>query len=119
LAIGARIRRRVSLRYRLSQRRGDPELLVELDEPFHRQLVPAEVLNALLGDERQALVPGDPLQRGLRVIGGRRVLSGQLRQCHRDLWVLVVIHHGRQQARLPATVGGRAVLDVLNDDHMF
>ena len=77
---------------RPGQRRDDPQLVVEVDEPFHGQVVPAEVLDALLGDEGQALVPGDPLQRGPCVIGGRRVLFGQFRQSRRDLRILVLIH---------------------------
>jgi hypothetical protein len=63
----------------LGQRRDDPQLVVEIDEPFHRQVVPAEVLDALLSDEDQALVPGNPLQRGPRILDGRRVLPSQLR----------------------------------------
>ncbi len=78
---------------RLGQRRYDPEPVVEIDEPFHRQLVPAEVLDALLSDEGQALVPGHPLQRGARILGGCRVLPGQLRQDGRDLRALILSHH--------------------------
>ena len=77
---------------RPGQRRDNPQLAVEVDEPFHGQVVPAEVLDALLGDEGQGLVSGDPLQRGPCVIGGRRVLFGQFRQSCSDLWILVVIH---------------------------
>ena len=77
----------------LGQRRHDPQLVVDIDEPFHRQVVPAKVLDALLSDEDQALVPGNPLQRGPRILGGRRVLPGQLRQDSRDLRVLVLSHH--------------------------
>jgi hypothetical protein len=74
------------------QRRGNPDLLLKIDEPFHRQLVPAEVLDTLLGEERQALVSSDPLQRGPRVIGARRLLSGQFRQSRCDLRILALIH---------------------------
>ncbi len=47
------------------------------------------------GDERQILLPGDPLQGGPRVVGGRRVLSGQFGQRHHDLLILVLGHHGK------------------------
>ena len=43
---------------RPGQRRDEPQLVVEVDEPFHGQVGPAEVLDALLGDEGQPLVPG-------------------------------------------------------------
>jgi hypothetical protein len=71
------------------QRCDHPQLLAGIGEPFHRQLVPAQALDTLLGDERPARFPGDPLQRGPRVPGDGRVLHGQFRQSRRDLLILV------------------------------
>jgi hypothetical protein len=45
---------------------GDAEFAFDADQLLHGQLVPAEVLDPLLGDQRQALLPGDPLQRCTR-----------------------------------------------------
>jgi hypothetical protein len=42
---------------RPGQRRDEPQLVVEVEQPFHGQVGPAEVLDALLGDEGQPLVP--------------------------------------------------------------
>jgi hypothetical protein len=79
-------------------------VLAGAGHPLHREVMPAEALDLVLGDQFQPVVPGDPVQCRLRVISGGGVLHRQQRQRRADLWVLLVSHHRSASGLVPRPV---------------
>jgi len=70
----------------------NPAVVVGVGQPLHRQPVPEEVLEPLLGEHLEALAGGHPVQRCLGCLGGAGVLCPELGDGVGDHGVLVVGH---------------------------
>ena len=76
----------------------DPPVVVGVGQPLHRQPVPEEVLEPLLGEHLETLAGGQPLQRGLGVPRHAGVLRVELGDGVGDHRVLIVGHGGQSSS---------------------